>query len=138
MFVVGWPDLVVLLASQVLQGEIVLVVSGVGRPVNQSSHLSLVQVQRGSALIGRELHSVTTPAILCHKEPARASKDLTGLSVCSSLVLYGIKIVGFHARKGHGKAALCHKEPALDAQAGCLWHKITGVVTPRNSPRHGG
>ena len=67
MFGVDWPDLVVLLASQVLQGEIVLVVSGVGRPVNQSSHLSLVQVQRGSALIGRELHSVALPALLSHE-----------------------------------------------------------------------
>ena len=39
----------------------------------QDSHLSLVELQRGSALIGRELYSVATPAILCHKEPARAS-----------------------------------------------------------------
>ena len=29
---------------------------------------------RDRALIGREDHSVTTPALLCHKEPARASK----------------------------------------------------------------
>ena len=27
-----------------------------------------------STLIGRELHSVAPPALLCHKEPARASK----------------------------------------------------------------
>ena len=37
----------------------------------QCGPLSLVEAQRGSALIGRELHSVAPPAILCHKEPAR-------------------------------------------------------------------
>ena len=40
----------------------------------QTAPLSLVQVQRGSALIGRELQSVATPVIVCHKEPVRASK----------------------------------------------------------------
>ena len=34
------------------------------------SHWS-VEILRGSALIGRELQCVATPAILCHKEPAR-------------------------------------------------------------------
>ena len=39
------------------------------------------------------------PAILCHKEPARASKA-------------PIRIVGFHARKGPIIGVLtCHKEP---------------------------
>ena len=38
-------------------------------PIVEFSQLSLVEVQRGSALIGIELQSV-----LCHKEPARASK----------------------------------------------------------------
>ena len=28
--------------------------------------LSLVEVQRGLSLIGREVHSVSTPALLCH------------------------------------------------------------------------
>ena len=37
----------------------------------QCSPLSLVEVQSDSALIGRELQSVATPVILCHKEPAR-------------------------------------------------------------------
>ena len=46
---------------------------------------------RGSALIGH----ILLPAILCHKEP-----DPTGLFACYSLVLCGIRIVGFHARKG--------------------------------------
>ena len=41
------------------------------------------------------------PAILCHKEPARASKaPFWGYFACSSLVLYVIRIVGFLARKG--------------------------------------
>ena len=40
----------------------------------QYSPLSLVQECRGSALIGREDHSDAPPALLCHKEPARASK----------------------------------------------------------------
>ena len=37
----------------------------------QPGPLSLVVECRGSALIGRELHSVAPPALLCHKEPAR-------------------------------------------------------------------
>ena len=65
--------------------------------LTQCSPLSLVQECRASALIGRELHSVATPALLCHKEPARASK---AYFVCPSLVLYGIRIGGFHAQKG--------------------------------------
>ena len=46
---------------------------------DQAGPLSLVEECRGSALIGRDLHSDATPALLCHKEPARASKDQTGL-----------------------------------------------------------
>ena len=41
-------------------------------------------VQQGSALIGREVQSVATPAIWCYKEQVRTSKDTT-------LVLYGIR-----------------------------------------------
>ena len=40
--------------------------------VNQGQSLSLVQ--RGLTLIGREVQSVAPPALLCNKEPARASK----------------------------------------------------------------
>ena len=40
----------------------------------QCSPLSLVQLHRGSTLIGRELQSVAKPAISCHKEPAWVSK----------------------------------------------------------------
>ena len=36
----------------------------------QSGPLLLVEECRGSALIGRELHSVAAPALLCHKESA--------------------------------------------------------------------
>ena len=50
-----------------------------GTAFAQCSPLSLVEECRGLALIGRELHSVATPALLCHKEPAQASKVPTGL-----------------------------------------------------------
>ena len=39
----------------------------------QPGHFSLVEECRGSALIGRELHSVSPQALLCHKEPAGVS-----------------------------------------------------------------
>ena len=42
--------------------------------LGQSGPLSLVEECRGSALIGGEVQSVATPALLCHKEPAWASK----------------------------------------------------------------
>ena len=44
---------------------------------DQCSPLSLVELQRGLALIGREVQCVAMPALLCHKEPAEASKDPT-------------------------------------------------------------
>ena len=45
----------------------------------QCGPLSFVEECRGSALIGRELHSVATPALLCHKEPAhRIQSPLLG------------------------------------------------------------
>ena len=69
-----------------------------------------------STLIGRGMSRLVShwsraslqmlaPAVLCHKERARASKaPYQGLwdanFACSWLVLYGIKINGFHARKG--------------------------------------
>ena len=40
-------------------------------PSHLCSPLSLVEEYRGLTLIGREDHSVATPALLCHKEPAR-------------------------------------------------------------------
>ena len=43
------------------------------RKTEQCGPLSLVEECRGLALIGREDHSVAPPALLCHKEPARAS-----------------------------------------------------------------
>ena len=64
----------------------------------QTGPLSLVQDQRGSALIG--------PAILCHKEPARASKVKVP---CRGLWI---------------------------RWACSLWHKTAGVGTPRNSSWH--
>ena len=38
--------------------------------MKQPGPLSLVEECRGLALIGRELHVVATPALLCHKEQA--------------------------------------------------------------------
>ena len=57
------------------------------------------------------LRGISSPAVLCHKEPARRIQSpllgaldrkipLGGYFACSSLVLYGIRIGGFHARKG--------------------------------------
>ena len=43
--------------------------------LRQCSPLPLVELQRASALIGRELQSVATPGLLCHKELARASNS---------------------------------------------------------------
>ena len=65
----------------------------------QPGPLSLVQECRGLALIGRELHSVAMPALLCHKEPALLGAleriipplEIGGYFACSSLVLYGIR-----------------------------------------------
>ena len=37
--------------------------------------LSLVQLLLYCALIGRELHSDATPALLCHKEPAQGTQS---------------------------------------------------------------
>ena len=44
--------------------------------VNQRGPLSLVKECQGLALIGRELHNVAVPALLCHKEPARHIQSL--------------------------------------------------------------
>ena len=44
----------------------------------------------GSTMVEVRSEELLSRAILCHKEPARASKKPTGLS-CSSLVLYGIR-----------------------------------------------
>ena len=38
------------------------------------ARLSLVQLLYYCALIGPELQSVATPALLCHKEPAEGTK----------------------------------------------------------------
>ena len=82
------------------------------------------------------VESVAAPALLCHKEPARRIQSpllgalerkipLGGYFACSSLVLYGIRIGGFHARKG-------------SIMGRPLWHKRAGVAIPRLEPRHRG
>ena len=61
----------------------------------QCSPLSLVEECRGLALIGRKVHSVAPPALICHKEPARRIQSLLlgalDRKIPSSLVLYGIR-----------------------------------------------
>ena len=46
-------------------------------------------------------HSVATPVLLCHKEPAQGTKRplLKGIS-CLSLVHYGLREGGFRSGKG--------------------------------------
>ena len=72
-----WPDFVSVVdqftGSQTVNTSVPPLPAG---ETTQCSPLSLVEESRGLALIGRELHSVATPALLCHKEPARASKAL--------------------------------------------------------------
>ena len=69
-------------------------------------------IGRGMSRLGSHWSRVLlAPALLCHKEPARRIQSpllgalerkipLGGYFACSSLVLYGIRIGGFHARKG--------------------------------------
>ena len=69
--------------------------------------LSLVELLHYCSLIGRELQSVATPALLCHKEPARRIQS---------------PLLG----------ALGRKIPPLLfclLLAGSLWHKRAGVAT---------
>ena len=65
-------------------------------PCKQCSRLSLVEVQRLSFFIGRELLSVAGSSNLLPQRTTQSPQ----LGICSSLVLYGMRIVGFHARKG--------------------------------------
>ena len=53
--------------------------------------------------------SVVTPAVLCAIKNQLVAKipPTRGIS-CSSLVLYGIRIVGFHARKGPIRGGFMH------------------------------
>ena len=77
--------------------------------------------------------------MLLHQQSYAIKKQLvakippTGGISCSSLVLYGIRIVGFHARKAPIIGALMPKRTSekqahtLDACVGSLWHKIAGA-----------
>ena len=46
-----------------------------GNNTSQCSPLSLVQGQQCFALIGPELHSISTPALICHKEPVHGTQS---------------------------------------------------------------
>ena len=82
--------------KKIISGLLILSVEATG----QCSPLSLVEECRGSALIGRELHDVALPALLCHKEPARSKQTPVGSLRSKApsrglwmpeLVLYGIR-----------------------------------------------
>ena len=57
---------------------------------HQPGPLSLVQESPGLALIGRELRSVATPALSCHKEPAQ------GMQNAPDMWGYFVPSGGFH------------------------------------------
>ena len=75
--------------------------------VRQLGPLSLVEDNRGFALIGRDL--------LCHKEPAQGMQS--GSILFLLLVLYGIRIGGLYGRKESIRGALvdpfCGWKPPL-------------------------
>ena len=72
------------------------------------------------------------PAVLCHKEPARASKagslwHKDSWLPCTERSYY---------RRPY--AIKNQRGASRDARAGSLWHKTAGEATPRSSPRHRG
>ena len=102
-------------AEMVGESQLFMLESGIQLPsswvATTFSWLGSTWHQSGPPQCRGLFRGVATPALLCHKEPARASKaprggfgtqnaPIGGYFACSSLVLYGIRIVGFHARKG--------------------------------------
>ena len=90
-----------------------------------------------SLILGRNQGSPLSLAesfrvFLCHKELAQASKYQTSLFACSSLFLYGVRIVDFHARNG---SISWHKEPVM-SKAELILYGRRLLTTPSNSPRH--
>ena len=72
---------------------------------NVQAWLSLVE----SFKVLKYFHGVAMRALLCHKEPAQGTHNAPialGGILCLSLVLYGIRIGGFHAQKGSTIGAL--------------------------------
>ena len=97
----------VVLSGPVLTGQVHV------RCVEESDKVWSTLIGRGMSRLvshwSRASPVMLAPAILCHKEPARASKapyqglwnaKYPHIFACPSLVLYVIRIVGFHARKG--------------------------------------
>ena len=54
----------------------------------QAGETSLVQLRHYCALIGRELHSDATPALLCHKEPAQGTQRKNELSLKGAFLAF--------------------------------------------------
>ena len=85
----------------VVLGHLVVHVRSVGLQRTQliwiveDSHWS--RLSRHCALVGWD-HSVSTPALLCHKDTAQGTQT-RGIS-CLSVILYGRRIGGFHAQEG--------------------------------------
>ena len=104
--------------------------AGVLQVQTLSLSLSLSPIPVFSTLIGRgqtmfgSYWSRTSECCLRQQYYAIKTRLIGGYFACSSLVLYGIRIVGFLARKG----------PIIDA--GSFWHKTAVIATPLNSPRH--
>ena len=66
-----------LAVSNALGSNIFHVLIRLGVPwLGNVSRLSLVELLHYCALIGREIHSVAMPALLCYKEPAPATQSL--------------------------------------------------------------
>ena len=59
----------------------------------QPGPLSLVEECRGSALIGRELHNVAPPALLCHKEPCMVASMHGKVLLWAPLCPYSLDLI---------------------------------------------
>ena len=86
-------------------------------PRGQCSPLSLVEVQRGSALIGLELHSVATSAFLCHKEPVYCTQS-------PQLGVFCLLLPGSLWHKIGGVSTSSEQSSAL------RWTTLPGVQSP--------
>ena len=92
----------------------------------QHGPLSLVEECRGLALIGRELHSVATPALLCHKEPSLLLGGPLGGVIYLLLTVslwHKDRWLPCMERSYYG-APLCHKEPAWGKKYPRWWYFV--------------
>ena len=94
-----------------------------------------------STLIGRgpmRLDSYWSRGVFCRKEPVQASKDPTLLAGSIS-IWHENSWLPCTERSYYRRAyAIKNQRGVLDTRVCSVWHKIAGVATPRNSPRHRG